>query len=47
MLFEVPALDPVTWSGVAGVVCCSCLTAAYLPARRAAQLDPVVLLRAD
>jgi ABC-type antimicrobial peptide transport system permease subunit len=47
MLFEVSATDPATFAGIAGLLAAVALTAAYLPARRAARVDPVVALRAE
>jgi len=45
LLFGVPFWDPATLAGVAVVVPAAGLLAAYLPARRAARVDPVAALR--
>jgi putative ABC transport system permease protein len=47
LLYDVTATDPVTLAGVAVLLSAVALLAAYLPARRAARLDPVVALRTD
>jgi putative ABC transport system permease protein len=44
-LFEVPPGDPVTYAGVAIALGGTALIACYLPARRAARVDPIVALR--
>ncbi|HET7369238.1 MAG TPA: ABC transporter permease [Gammaproteobacteria bacterium] len=44
-LFGVAPFDPVTLIGSAGVLCVITLTACYLPARRAARLDPAVAIQ--
>jgi ABC-type antimicrobial peptide transport system permease subunit len=46
-LYDVDARDPVTLSAAAIVVVSSALLAAYIPARRASQVDPIVVLRAE
>ncbi|HEX5047598.1 MAG TPA: ABC transporter permease [Gammaproteobacteria bacterium] len=47
LLFEVRPLDPATYAAVLGVLVGAVLLAAYLPARRAAKLDPAETLRAE
>jgi predicted permease len=46
-LFGVGPMDPMTYAVVSAVLAAVALVAAYLPARRAARIDPVVALRAD
>ena len=46
MLFGVPAFDPVTVTAVAALLLAVTAAAAWLPARRAAAVDPLVALRA-
>lgn len=46
-LFSVAPTDPPTFAAVAGVLAAASLAAAYLPARAAAAVDPVVALRRD
>lgn len=45
LLFGVTALDPLTWAGVLGLVIAVVAMAAFLPARRAAAVNPATLLR--
>jgi predicted permease len=47
LLFETPTRDPLTFATVAAVLGGVALLAAYLPARRAAKVDPVVTMRAE
>ena len=44
-LYGVDAHDPLVFTVVPVMLACAVLAAAYLPARRASQLDPVVVLR--
>src|SRR5580700_3890640 len=47
LLFEVPPTDVLTFSGVGLTLVAAAALASYLPARRAAAVDPNVALRAD
>ena len=44
-LFGVGSLDPLTFVTVPIILCCAALVAAYVPARRAMRVDPMVALR--
>jgi putative ABC transport system permease protein len=47
LLFEVPPTDPATHAGVALILLAVVPAACWIPARRAAKLDPMTALRAE
>jgi ABC-type antimicrobial peptide transport system permease subunit len=47
LLFEVRARDPLTIAAAVAVVAAIALLASYLPARRAAKVDPLIALRGE
>jgi ABC-type antimicrobial peptide transport system permease subunit len=47
LLFDVNALDPVTYATVAALLLVSAMLASYLPARRATTIDPVRALQME
>jgi putative ABC transport system permease protein len=47
MLHDVSATDPLTFAAVILVLVCAGLIACWIPARRAAGIDPVIALRSD
>jgi len=46
-LFQVSATDPVTFLLASLVVCSMTIAAAWLPARRATRVDPIIALRCE
>jgi len=47
LLYGVGATDPATFVGVAGLLAITSLAASFIPARRAARVDPTVTLRQE
>jgi ABC-type antimicrobial peptide transport system permease subunit len=47
LLFQVEALDSATFAATSAVLLAAALIACYLPARRAARVDPLTALRAE
>jgi putative ABC transport system permease protein len=47
LMFDVSRLDPVTYLGVGALLVGVSLLACWLPAWRAARVDPVITLRAE
>ena len=47
LLFEVSPLDPLTFAGVPLMLVLAAALASYVPALRAALVDPVEALRTD
>jgi ABC-type antimicrobial peptide transport system permease subunit len=47
LLFDVEPTDPLTFATITGALLAMSLLAAYLPARRAARIDPMVSLRSE
>jgi len=47
LLFGVTASDPVTFGAIAALLILIALIASYIPARRAARIDPMVSLRSE
>jgi ABC-type antimicrobial peptide transport system permease subunit len=47
LLFGIEATDPATFLAVPGLLALAALAASYIPARRAAGIDPAVSLRSD
>ena len=47
VLFHAVAVEPFTFVALTGMLAASALLAAYLPARRAARVDPAITLRGE
>jgi ABC-type antimicrobial peptide transport system permease subunit len=47
LLFGVEATDPVTFAGIACLLAMIALLASYIPAQRAARIDPLISLRCE
>jgi ABC-type lipoprotein release transport system permease subunit len=47
LLYDVRPLDPVVLGGVSAILAAVALLASYLPARRAAKIDPIAALRCE
>ena len=47
LLFNTRSIDPVTFGTVAGVLMLVALVACFVPAYRAARVDPVIVLRQE
>jgi predicted lysophospholipase L1 biosynthesis ABC-type transport system permease subunit len=46
-LYGLRPSDPLTYCVVVAALCAACLAAAFVPSRRAARVDPMVVLRCD
>jgi len=47
LLYQVPATDLTKFGGIAAVLVMVAFLAAYLPARRASRMDPIIALRCE
>lgn len=47
LLFGVRATDPITFAGISFLLAIVTLLACYIPAQRAARIDPLISLRCD
>jgi ABC-type antimicrobial peptide transport system permease subunit len=46
-LFGISSSDSVSWVGACAIILIGCVVAGYVPARRAAQVDPMSVLRTE
>ncbi len=47
LIYNLPTVDLVSYAGSAALLAVACALASWLPARRAARVDPLVALRAE
>jgi ABC-type antimicrobial peptide transport system permease subunit len=47
LLFGVEVTDPITFGGISLLLAMITLLACYIPAQRAARIDPIISLRCD
>jgi ABC-type lipoprotein release transport system permease subunit len=47
LLYGISPLDPLTYAAVPAILVAAAVLATYLPARRAARVDPWVALRSE
>ncbi len=47
LLYDVEATDPLTFAAIIGLLAVMTLAATYVPARRAARIDPLISLRSE
>jgi putative ABC transport system permease protein len=47
LLFNIPAYDPLTYASVSALIAAVAFVAGWLPASRAARIDPVMALRVE
>ena len=47
LLFQVAGLDPLTYGASGAIILIAAMAASYIPARRAAQVDPMETLRSE
>jgi putative ABC transport system permease protein len=47
LLFGVQATDPITFAAISLLLFLIALLASYIPARRAARIDPMISLRSE